>query len=63
MTNIMKALEIIHLKVGLNIGFPLSLVAEFFNNHLVKENFKSTTLKLIRSVLREPLKKYFEGYD
>ena len=49
-------------KVGPNACFRLSLVVEFFN-HLANSNFRSSTLKSIRSVLRVPLQRYFHGYD
>ena len=49
-------------KVGTGVCFPLSLVVEFFNS-LANKNFRSSTLKSIRSVLREPLKAYFNDYD
>lgn len=42
--------------------FQLSEVIEFFND-LVNKGFRSTTLKSIRSVLREPLKLYFPDFD
>ena len=49
-------------KVDPSDCFPLSLVVEFFN-FLASKNFKSTTLKSIRLVLREPLKAYFPNYN
>ena len=54
--------KFIHSRVQPEDRFPLSLVVEFFNN-LANRNFKSSTLKSISSVLREPLRRFFEGYD
>ena len=42
--------------------FPLASIVEYFN-HLANKNFKSTTLKSIRSILKDPLKDYFPDYD
>ena len=42
--------------------FPLAGVVEYFN-HLANKNFKSTTLKSIRSILKDPLNDYFPEYN
>ena len=42
--------------------FPLAGIVEYFN-HLANKNFKSTTLKSIRSILKDPLKDYFPEYN
>lgn len=49
-------------KYGKHNNFPLAGVVEYFN-HLANKNFKSTTLKSIRSILRDPLKDYFPEYN
>lgn len=47
---------------GRNNLFKLSEVLEYFN-FLVSKGFQVSTLKSIRSILREPLKLYFPGFD
>ena len=42
--------------------FPLAGIVEYFN-HLANMNFKSTTLKSIRSILKEFLTDYFPDYN
>ena len=42
--------------------FPLSEVIEFFNS-LANKGFKSTTLKSVRSILKDPLVFYFPDYN
>ena len=42
--------------------FPLSGVLEYFN-YLANKRFRSSTLKSIRSVLKDPLALYFPGYN
>ena len=49
-------------KYGSKNPFPLAGVIEYFN-HLANKKFKSSTLKSIRSVLKDPLRDYFPEYD
>lgn len=49
-------------KFGINNCFPLSGVVEYFN-FLANKPFKSTTLKSIRSILKDPLQDYFPEYN
>ena len=49
-------------KYGKNRCFPLKGIIEFFN-YLANKHYTSSTLKGIRSCLREPLKHYFQEYD
>ena len=55
-------LSFIQNRYGVNNCFPLKGIVEFFN-YLANNNYLSTTLKSVRSVLREPLKLYFPNYD
>ena len=49
-------------KYGKDNCFPLGGIVAFFNQ-LANRNFVSTTLKTVRSVLREPLRVYFKDFD
>ena len=49
-------------KYGKDSCFPLGGIIEFFN-FLANKNYVSTTLKAVRSVLRDPLRCYFSDFD
>ena len=55
-------MSFINNKYGRDLSFPLKGVVEFFN-YLTNKQYLSTTLKGVRSALREPLKLYFPEYD
>ena len=57
-----KFRDFIHSKVGPNSCFQLSLIVEYFNL-LTNKNFRSSTLKSVRSVSKVSLQRYFEDYD